>query len=289
MTTDSSLDPVREYYAHFDRREWHRLADTGEGAIEFAITCRALIRHLPSSGRVLDLGGGPGRYAIWLVERGYQVTLADLSSNLLEIARSEVADADVAARIESITVADARDLSAWGDESFDAVLSLGPFYHLSSLEDRRAAASEMVRVLRPQGLAFVALMPRYGLLRRTMVIPDERHHLLQTDWLRKLLDEGWFENEVPGRFNSGFGVRPEDVIPFFDQFGLESIDLLGVESLSVGIHDTLMELAKDEPDTFAKVLDLLEDAASDPGIHGLCSHLLYVGNKQEAPKWASDE
>jgi ubiquinone/menaquinone biosynthesis C-methylase UbiE len=76
-----SRDRVRGYYAQFGEREWDRLADPADGAIEFAINSRAIARHLPAGARVLDIGGGPGRYAIWLAERGHHVVLADLSDD----------------------------------------------------------------------------------------------------------------------------------------------------------------------------------------------------------------
>ena len=144
---------MREYYAQFGEREWLRLCNAEDGAIEFAVTCHALATHLPKSGRILDIGGGPGRYTIWLAQRGYRVVLADLSPNLVDIAREKIAEAGVESNVESIGVADARDLKQWSDDSFDAVLSLGPFYHLPELHDRRAATAEMVRVLRPGGLS----------------------------------------------------------------------------------------------------------------------------------------
>lgn len=71
-------EAVRDYYATFDQREWTRL-ESPAGRLEFAVTTALLEAHLPSSGEVLDLGGGPGRYTRWLLDRGYTVTLADLS------------------------------------------------------------------------------------------------------------------------------------------------------------------------------------------------------------------
>ena len=173
MTSDS----VRAYYANFGEREWARLESPDDGAVEFAITCHTLATHLPSEARVLDIGGGPGRYAIWLAQRGHRVVLADLSPELLSIARAKIVQAGVEAMVEEIVEADACDLSLWADDSFDAVLSLGPFYHLPDAEDRHSAAAELGRVLRPGGPAFVALMPRYAFLRRTLAISDERYHL----------------------------------------------------------------------------------------------------------------
>lgn len=143
---------------------------------------------------MLDIGGGPGRYTLWLAECGYQVTLADLSPELIKIAREKVAASSVASRVEEMIVADACDLSRWDTGSFDAVLALGPFYHLPDPADRDSAARELVRVLRPGGIAFVALMPRYVLLRRTLAIPDERHHLVDPSFIQSLLDQGRFVN-----------------------------------------------------------------------------------------------
>jgi ubiquinone/menaquinone biosynthesis C-methylase UbiE len=116
-----SLDDVRAYYRSFDQREWERL-DRAEGIIEFAVNTHFLQAHLPPHGHVLDLGGGPGRYAAWLAERGYQVTLADLSPNLPELARRRLPPS----LLEEIVEADARDLTRWPDDSFDATLVFGP-------------------------------------------------------------------------------------------------------------------------------------------------------------------
>ena len=116
---------AKDYYASFHRREWERL-ETGEGRLEFEITTSLLAEALPGGGHVLDIGGGPGRYSRWLRQLGYQVTLADLSPNLLELAREHLGPDVVADIVE----ADIRDLSRWPSGFFDATLALGPFYHL---------------------------------------------------------------------------------------------------------------------------------------------------------------
>ena len=155
-------DTVRAYYASFGEREWQRLTNPDDGTVEFALTKQLLATYLPPSGRLLDLGGGPGRYTIWLAERGYQVVLADLSPELLAIARTQIVAADVDHQVEAIVEADACDLSRWPSASFDAVVCLGPFYHLPDPADRMRAAQELTRVLRPGGIAAVAFMPRYA-------------------------------------------------------------------------------------------------------------------------------
>ena len=69
---------IRDYYDSQCELEWKRLENH---RTEFALTIRALDRYLPSPpARLLDCGGGPGRYAIELAKRGYKVTLFDLSA-----------------------------------------------------------------------------------------------------------------------------------------------------------------------------------------------------------------
>jgi S-adenosylmethionine-dependent methyltransferase len=272
-------DAVRAYYARFGEREWARLENPDDGAVEFAITCHTLATYLPPGARVLDIGGGPGRYAIWLAQRGHRVVLADLSPELLSLARAKVDGAGVGAMVEEIVEADACDLSRWAGGAFDAALCLGPFYHLPDPEDRHRAATELARVLRPGGTALVALMPRYGFLRRTLAIPDERHHLAQPDFVARLLEDGVFVNDIPGRFTDGYGVRPEEVAPTFEGYGFTALALLSAEGLVVDIQRALSELAEDDPETHQAAFDLVLRTASDPSILGMASHLLYVGRK----------
>jgi SAM-dependent methyltransferase len=273
-------ETVRSYYAGLGEREWTRLT-TPMGAIEFAVNSAALARHLPPGARVLDIGGGPARYALWLAERGHRVTLADLSPELLTIARREVAQSPFGPQVEDVVEADARDLSRWGASSFDAALSLGPFYHLPDARDRERAAEELARVLRPTGLAFVAFMTRTSLLRRTAAIPDERRHLTQPGFVNRLLEDGVFISNMPGRFTDGYGAAPQSIAPFFERHGFETVELLASEGIAWGIQDALAEMSTDDPAAHRVMLDLVVRTADDASILGASDHLLYVGRKKD--------
>jgi len=56
-----------------------------------------LAEYLPKKGRALDLAGGAGRHAIWLAQRGIDVTLADISQVGLDLAakRAEAAGVSI--------------------------------------------------------------------------------------------------------------------------------------------------------------------------------------------------
>jgi len=279
-----SKDAVRAYYASFGEREWQRLTNPDDGVVEFALTQQFLVRYLPPSGRILDLGGGPGRYTIWLAEHGYQVVLADLSPDLLAIARTQIAAVGVDQQIEAIVEADACDLSRWPDASFDAILCLGPFYHLPDPTDRERVAQELTRVLRPGGIAVVALMPRYALLRRTLALPDERQHLTDPRWRARLLQHGVFENDVPGRFTHGYGAQPAEIEPFFAQYGLQMLTLAASEGIAGEIQAEVAALLAADSDLRNIALDILVQTATDPSILGMVSHLLYLGQRVAAAR-----
>jgi 2-polyprenyl-3-methyl-5-hydroxy-6-metoxy-1,4-benzoquinol methylase len=72
----STDDEIREHYARGEERD--RLLSPF-GQVEFARTCEILTRALPPAPAVVaDVGGGPGRYALWLAEQGYTVHHRDL-------------------------------------------------------------------------------------------------------------------------------------------------------------------------------------------------------------------
>jgi len=270
---------VRDYYAAFGENEWQRLTRP-EGVIEFAITTHALERYLPKQGRMLDIGGGAGRYSLWLAQRGYHVVLADLSPNLLEIARAKLAEAGVESNIEDVVTCDACDLTRFPDQAFDAVLCLGPFYHLVEPADRERAAAEVVRVLKPTGLAFVAFMPLYNFLVRTLTVKDEQRHLAQPEFVSRLLDQGVFLNDMPGRFSVGYGVRPQAVAPFWEQHGLETVALLADTGFAAPHAQQLAELAETDPKAYAAAMEIILRTAGDPSLLGASIHLVYIGRKR---------
>jgi 2-polyprenyl-3-methyl-5-hydroxy-6-metoxy-1,4-benzoquinol methylase len=57
--------------------------------LEFIIHWHFIKQYLPSCGSVLDNGAGPGKYAMAFAKLGYQVTLSDLTTKLVEIAKEK--------------------------------------------------------------------------------------------------------------------------------------------------------------------------------------------------------
>jgi ubiquinone/menaquinone biosynthesis C-methylase UbiE len=111
---------MHEHYAGQD--EGQRLLRSGHGRLELERMRELFVRHLPAApARILDVGGGTGIHAVWLAEQGYQVTLLDPVPRHVAAAS---AYGTFAAQ-----VGDARALPH-DDATADAVLLLGPMYHL---------------------------------------------------------------------------------------------------------------------------------------------------------------
>src|SRR5262244_2098789 len=144
MMNDASRDAeeVAAYYAQGIERD--RLT-AGQGALELARTQALLERYLPAPPAVVaDIGGGPGRYAVWLAQRGYRVHLVDPVPLHVEQARA-AARGRPGATLASAEVGDARALQL-AEASVNAVLLLGPLYHLRKRADRLQALAEARRV-----------------------------------------------------------------------------------------------------------------------------------------------
>lgn len=102
---NNDVEIVKENYNKNAQLEWERL----EGFhFEFEIAKHYLKKYLRGK-TVLDIGGGPGRYSVWLAKQGYDVTLVDLSESNIALAKQKFQEYGVQVKAY---VCDARDLSA---------------------------------------------------------------------------------------------------------------------------------------------------------------------------------
>ncbi|MBI5285428.1 MAG: class I SAM-dependent methyltransferase [Chloroflexi bacterium] len=263
------MTKVERYYDSAAGSEWLRLE---RDRVEFAVTLRALDEYLPPApARVLDIGGGPGRYAIELTRRGYEVTLADISEAELALATAKAAEAGIT--LAGVRRADARDLREFADATFDAVLLMGPLYHLLDESDRQRAVNETVRVARPGGIVAATNITRYAAIRWWA-----KHHPMQ------VIDHpSVYEEQIAtGRTQDAVGftdvylMHPAELTALFRETRVEHIVTVACEGVVSMIHEKINAL---EGEAWEHWVDLNYRLGKDPDTHGLAEHLLYIGRK----------
>ncbi len=272
------LDRVRAAYDADPEREWRRLEGGAQARLEYLVTRHALERHLPPAmgePRVLDAGGGPGRYAIALAARGYRVTLLDLSPALLDLARRRIAEAGapVGGNVAAVVEGSITDLSRFPDEQFDAVLCLGgPLSHVVAPDGRRRALAELRRVARPGAPLFISVMNRLGAYRSTVQWP------------------GCWGQVFPGLPETGrtrmgphaaptYNFLPEEFVAALTGAGLPVERLYGCNGLGAHLQEDHLLALMADPERWPIWRDVFLATCDHPNIVGVSNHLLAVARR----------
>jgi SAM-dependent methyltransferase len=244
---------------------------SGTGRLEFLRTWDALSRFLPPPpATVLDVGGATGVYAAPLARRGYRVHVVDAVPEHVE----------ASARLPGVSAAlgDARALVE-PDASVDAVLLLGPLYHLPDRADRVRAWCEAGRVARPGAPVVAATITRYAALFDGFArdyYADPRYRPM----VERALVDGRHENPPQcSWFTTAYFHHPAEVPAEVADAGLildRTVIVEGPVSLN---GQRLAEIFADDRAT-ETLLDMLRRVEDDPSLFGASSHLLTIATNR---------
>lgn len=274
MTTRSRVTPavapeILEFYGE-TIDEADRLTSSADGVLEMLRTQEILCRYLPSPpASVLDVGGGPGAHARWLIKDGYTVHLIDPVPRHVDQATATGASAELG---------DARALTA-ADNTYDVVLLLGPLYHLLDREDRLQALAEARRVVRPGGLVAAAAIGRYASLfehtATTWLGTKQPVREAVADILRTGIHE-------PGRkgFTAAYFHTADELSEEMTAAGLTGARVIGIEgptwsTLKAAELHTGEQLDTNGP-LFTAALEAARLAEEHPDLLAASSHMLAI-------------
>lgn len=279
-STDQFIHQILDYYAAGG--EETRLK-SGIGLIEYERTKEILLRYLaPAPAVIYDIGGATGIYSLWLAKLGYKVHLLELSPANIDRARvlsAQQADHPLA----SAEVADGRSIPRL-DQSADAVMVMGPLYHLSERADRIKALQEAWRVLKPGGLLAAAAITRFGSMLWGLSTYGASNRMLEDpDFI------GMFMREL----EDGQHIRPQQ-LPFFTRAFFHLPDELCAEVRDAGFVDAEI-LAVEGPGWIAPNIDALwaeersreailntvQAVERQPFLIGVSPHMLAVARKEK--------
>ncbi|WP_432157322.1 MULTISPECIES: class I SAM-dependent methyltransferase [unclassified Streptomyces] len=259
---------VRFYTETIDEAD--RLSTTADGCLEMVRTQELLRRYLPPPpARILDIGGGPGAHARWLVADGYTVHLVDPVPRHVEQAERTGA---------TVELGDARQLSA-DDATYDVVLLLGPLYHLLDRADRDRALAEAYRVLRPVGLLAAAGINRYSSLFEHAAF-GHLHKEPMRESIGGILASQIHDGKkafTAAYFHSGGQLRDEVSAAGFDGAEVFGIEGPAWSMLAAAERNTGGDF-RDSP-LFASALTAARMAEPYPELMAASSHLLAVARR----------
>ena len=268
------IDPAieRHYGTGYERS---RLFPDGRPSLEYVRSLELLERLLPQPpARLLDVGGGPGTYAVPLARRAYQVHLVDPVS--LHVEQALQAAGSYPGAAFTAALGDARRLSE-PDVSQDAVVLFGPLYHLTEAAERRQALGEAWRVLRPGGHLLAMAVCRFaslldGLYQGWLDDPDFRP-IVERD-----LADGQHRNPDPvGRpefFTTAYFHTPDGLAGETERAGFTATAVYGVEGPGWPLRQEWADPRRREHILFAA-----RSAETQPSLIGFSNHLIAAATK----------
>jgi SAM-dependent methyltransferase len=271
-----SPDPLPDILGHYTQVDEDSRLRQGWFQLELARTQELILKRIkPAPALVLDVGGGSGVYSAWLASLGYEVHLLDPVPKHIDQARA--LSARQQKPIASMRVGDARHLEE-STGSFDAVLLLGPLYHLTERKDRVTSLEEAFRVLRPGGLVFAAAISRFASLFDSL-----RNGFFEEPLFAPILErdlaEGQHRNETgnPQYFTTAFFHRPGELSRELIAGGFRVEEVAAIEGpgwLAQDFDDLWTDRA-----LRARLLESIRKVEHEPSILGSSPHILAVGRK----------
>ncbi|MBV9324836.1 MAG: methyltransferase domain-containing protein [Chloroflexi bacterium] len=270
--TASMFDPSIE--GHYNR-DLERRRLSHDSQLEWVRTQELLERHLPPPpASVLDVGGGPGAYAAWLAGRGYTVRVIDPVAR--HVAEAEATSHEQPDHPFTVALGDARHLEE-PDAAYDAVLLMGPLYHLVERSDRLLALREARRVVRPDGCVVAVGISRFASLLDG----------LRSGWLgdpvfsaiaEQDLKTGQHRNPEPERrpewFTTAYFHRPDELVEEAAAAGLLIDGVFGIE----GPGWLIWRERWDDLHQRAQLLYAARALEAEPAVSGTSAHLMVIAH-----------
>ncbi len=242
--------------------------------IEFAVTARYLNRWIPDGSVVIDIGVGVGHYAELLAQRGCKLYLIDITQRLLDTTYVRLKAANLEQQVLGVQQVSATQLMGMETAIADAVLLLGPLYHLCSLETRQMAVREAARILKPEGVLFAAGINRLAYFRElfrnqpTEVVNRQEFH-------QQLLQDGNVDPIHAPPLGYGHLTTAMEFCQLFET-DFDQVIMTGVESFSAPFPTTIHTL---KPEQVEAWIDLVEATGQTPEGLGMSDHFLYIGKR----------
>ena len=257
-----NVEKLSSYYKT-DNIESNRLAIDRTNRLEEITTLRYLNAFIPAGASILDACAAYGVYAFPLAENGYKVTAGDVVAHHVDALRETQKANPILQEIYHGSIC---DLSRFQDSSFDAVLNLGAYYHITNKTERDKSITEGQRVLKPGGLMFIAYLPRYANFIKYCDTWQDR-----TKDIDLYLKRGHMDDD-----SLFYATTPEYIETELIGFSFEIVKNVATDGLKYVFRKQLNELPDD---LYQKFLAHHFEMCEQRTLLGYSEHCLLVGRK----------
>lgn len=231
---------LNNFYENYD--EENRLLSK-YGYVEFLTTMTYIEKYLKKGMRVLEIGAATGRYSHTLARKGYKVDAVELVEHNIEIFKANTQEGEDI----TITQANAMDLYAFDDNTYDITLILGPLYHLFTEEDKLKALKEAVRVTKKGGVIFAA----YCMGDASILLYGFRG-----GEINNLIRNCMLNTETFDTFSKPFDIfelhRKEDIEALREKLDVDHLHLIATDGYANHMREKLEEMDDETYNLFLK-------------------------------------
>lgn len=264
-----------EVYQHYKEIDEAGRLKRPRGILEFERSKQIIERFLQDPKlKILDIGGATGVYSFWLASLGHEVTLVDPMENLLEIAKANKKSES----LKHISIGDVRNLND-EENTYDLIICFGPFYHLTSFEERKKALQELHRVLKINGVVLIAGISKYVSFIQSglydgMLEQDEFKSIVEQD-----LIDGQHRNPIDNTtyFTTSIFMEPSELKKETLAAGFKEVDCIAIEGPG-WMHKNLDDIVKDE-DRLKELMNFISNIEKVESILGVSTHFMISATK----------
>ncbi|UZO79811.1 class I SAM-dependent methyltransferase [Aquimarina sp. ERC-38] len=252
--------------------------NNGMGIFEFERVKELIEKYIPfPNSKIIDIGGGTGKYSEWLARKGHQVCLVDPVYKHVKLAQKR---SNKLKNKFSIELGESRNLKFQSNFA-DLIILHGPLYHLQNRKDRDQSIREAKRILKNGGIILGFAINRtastlVGLLNG--LFHEETYFQMCKEELTTgihnppdgfpwLLAEAYYHN--PGQLKEEFGAQN---LTYLNTYAIEGMAWLDKAYFTNMQNDTKR----------SKLMELIKITENDSHLLSFSPHMMIAVKKQIA-------